>query len=328
VTFHVGLTREQAGGRMGPAQLSRRPRPAPIAVPTPTVGKSQEGRNIVPVGENVFGPPVVSFIAPTIISAQPKPKRKRKQRKAKRAPAILGITPTTVEAKPKFIFNAPVVPGTPVMPVPIGGSMPTVIEGRPGDERGFIHKKILGGISKLAGILPIPGANIISGITGILAGSGTRIQTASTTIPTTFLPRPTPTTIPGIVGPIGAAPCRFPLVTAPNGQCVSPESPLGQDIAAGIPVAGLYGAGFVPRSEIRDVAVCPTGFALGTDGVCYDHLRNRQRMYPRGRRPLLTGGDLNAITRARSAATKLKNARSDLTALGMLKAPTRRRRRK
>lgn len=37
-------------------------------------------------------------------------------------------------------------------------------------ERPFLHKKILGGISKLAGILPVPGGQFISAITSRLGG--------------------------------------------------------------------------------------------------------------------------------------------------------------
>jgi len=43
--------------------------------------------------------------------------------------------------------------------------------GKPGDQRGFVHKKLLGGISKITGLASfIPGASTVSAITGSLAG--------------------------------------------------------------------------------------------------------------------------------------------------------------
>lgn len=294
------------------------------------LGISQAGKDVAIPGELVIAPPPIRFIQPEPIvrkkPRRPKPRPRIIPRAVPLPPAVVPVI-TPVTSAPKFVPRAPVIlpPPPPVIVPKVRSKMPVVLP-PPTDERPFIHKKILGGISKLAGILPIPGANIISGIAGGLGGVGRPVISPVT--PQTFTPQPQATTIPGrmSVGASGAAPCQFPLILNPQGQCVSHESPLGQGTAVGMPIAGLYGAGFVPGSEIRDIAVCPSGFVLGTDGICYDHLRNRQRMYPRGRRPLLTGGDLNAITKSRSAATKLKNARADLTALGMLKAPTRRRR--
>ena len=40
----------------------------------------------------------------------------------------------------------------------------------PNDQRDFIHKKLLRGISSVAGILPVPGAGLVSRVTGALGG--------------------------------------------------------------------------------------------------------------------------------------------------------------
>jgi len=62
---------------------------------------------------------------------------------------------------------------------------------------------------------------------------------------------------------------------------------------------------------------------LATDGLCYDRktLRKEQRMWPPGRKPLLTGGQLNAIAIAAKAAGRIKTQTKRLQKLGMLQKP-------
>ena len=221
---------------------------------------------------------------------------------------------------------------------------------RPCDQRAFLHKKIFGGISKiagLAGLIGIPGASAVSKITG---GFGRRRPPPPAAfqpqlfappppvqvIPTTFAPRPFTTVVPGNLpfggggggGGNGAGPCPPPLQRSPAGNCIYPGSPRGAEVFGGNVIAGQYGAGYVAGSRIVDVAQCPRGTVLGKDGVCYANLANKNRLYPRGRRPLLTGGDMRAISRARTAGNRLANAKQDLLAIGMLKAAGPRKRRK
>ena len=92
---------------------------------------------------------------------------------------------------------------------------------------------------------------------------------------------------------------------------------------------GQYGAALVPGSQIVDRATCPRGTHLGNDGLCYNksQISNKQRMWPAGRKPLLTGGDMNAIRIAARAGKKLAGATTRLQGLGMMpKASPRRRR--
>lgn len=197
--------------------------------------------------------------------------------------------------------------------------------GRPGDERGFLHKKILGAIGTIGSVLPIPGAGAISAVARRLVGSGGRPVVPQTFAPTRTFAGATPGG-----GRTGGNGCPSGTTRDPQGRgfCVSRTSALGQRTLGGTVVEGLYGPAFVPSSELRDVAVCPPGFALGKDDLCYDGLANRKRKYPRGRRPLLTGGDMNAISRAKRAGTRLANAKTDLVAIGMLKAAAPKRRKK
>jgi len=237
--------------------------------------------------------------------------------------------------------------------------------GRPGDQRGFLHKKIFKGISTIAGLgglIGIPGASAVSRTFGGFAGRrlppitiaggpppprsfGRRPRRPPpvSVIPQTFGPTRTPTTFPGQPlnihralpvggggggGGDGTAPCPPRLRRNDQGLCVFPGSPFGAQEFGGDVIAGQYGAGFVAGSRIVDVAQCPRGTVLGKDGICYANLANKNRLYPRGRRPLLTGGDMKAIGRARTAGNRLANAKSDLIAIGMLKAAGPRKRRK
>jgi len=87
-------------------------------------------------------------------------------------------------------------------------------------------------------------------------------------------------------------------------------------------VMGRYGAALEPGVMTIERSVCLAGMQLGDDGFCYNRgaITNRQRMWPRGRRPLLTGGDMNAISIASRAGSKLERTTKRLRALGMMKA--------
>lgn len=115
-----------------------------------------------------------------------------------------------------------------------------------------------------------------------------------------------------------------------GGFCASPKSPVGEKHLSdqyGEAVLGRYGAALVPGNRVTNVATCPRGTVLGKDGLCYNKrdLRKSERAWPPGRKPLLTGGDLNAISRAGQAARKLEHSRKTLRSLGLIKAPPKRR---
>ena len=78
-----------------------------------------------------------------------------------------------------------------------------------------------------------------------------------------------------------------------------------------------------------DRAVCPRGTQLGNDGLCYNksQISNKQRMWPAGRKPLLTGGDMRAISTAARAGRRLDLTTKRLQKLGMMKKPSPRRQR-
>jgi len=238
-----------------------------------------------------------------------------------------------------------------------------------GNEGGFVHKKLLGGISKLAGVASfIPGASVVSAVTGKLAGRtlprtqvarvtkfsqaekqfgrkvkfesegagpslgerilgvGERLLESRVRPGTTqfgeqgFATFPRPKTD-------GTGPCEPPLRRGPRGNCIFPGSPVGADVFQGEPVMGQYGAGMVAGSQIVDRATCGRGMQLGNDGVCYNktQISNKQRMWPAGRKPLLSGGDMRAISTAARAGRRMELATKRLQKMGMMKKPAARR---
>jgi len=90
-------------------------------------------------------------------------------------------------------------------------------------------------------------------------------------------------------------------------------------------VMGRYGAALQPGSMMIDRAVCLRGMQLGNDGLCYNksQITNKQRMWPAGRKPLLTGGDMSAISKAARAGRRLEGATKRLQRMGMMRKPTR-----
>ncbi len=99
------------------------------------------------------------------------------------------------------------------------------------------------------------------------------------------------------------------------------------DARAGEAVMGRYGAGLEPIVEARSVSTCLPGMVLGNDDICYNRgqVPNRSRMWPKGRKPLLTGGEMNAITKASRAARRVKATTKKLQGLGLLDKPKARR---
>lgn len=70
-------------------------------------------------------------------------------------------------------------------------------------------------------------------------------------------------------------------------------------------VNGWYGVGRSPLPVQRIVRACPSGWVLGKDGVCYESLPRTKRAHNPGARPLLTGGDMNALRKAASLQKKI-----------------------
>jgi len=216
---------------------------------------------------------------------------------------------------------------------------------RPNDERGFIHKKIIRGIGKVASVasaVGIPGASFVSRAARTLAPRTTTARVNERSIAQTqfglqtkFASEPSQFPIQAFhetrPRPNGGqrAPCDFPMVRDRDGRCRKPTSGEfgGEQFGVGEAVMGRYGAALEPGSMIVDRAVCLKGMQLADDGLCYNksQISNKQRMWPAGRKPLLSGGDMRAISTAARAGRRLEGATKRLQRLGMMKKPTPRR---
>ena len=241
--------------------------------------------------------------------------------------------------------------------------------GRPGDERGFIHKSFIGravgGLAKK--FIPAVGvaSSVFQGVRSLARARArptvSRTLTARSTLrgaeekelgrelkfggvdpgiveqrarARAVVPRSTgvpqalvlPTVLPARLHE-QPGPCMPPLIRNPEtGNCIAPTSPRGAELFRGEPTLGQYGAALIPGSQIVDRAVCPRGTQLGNDGLCYNKsaITNKQRMWPAGRKPLLSGGDMRAISVAARAGRRMELATKRLQRLGMMRKPTRR----
>ena len=215
--------------------------------------------------------------------------------------------------------------------------------------KSFIGRALGGVAKKLISATPI-GAAITTGlgIAGRAFGRG-RSPAARPTLPRTSTARVTqfstdekeegrrlkfptsgvPTMPPRRLGGGRAGPCDFPMVLDSEGMCRMPTSGKfgGEQFGVGEAVMGRYGAALEPGSQIIDRAICLRGMQLGDDGLCYNksQITNKQRMWPAGRKPLLSGGDMRAIAIASRAGRRLEGATKRLQRMGMMKKPASRR---
>ena len=150
-------------------------------------------------------------------------------------------------------------------------------------------------------------------------GPGTTISRGTFGPGTTGLSRG----LPFVPGGGTRQPCDFPMEIAPDGSCREPTvDRFGRPLGVGEAVMGQFGAALEPGVKVIERSTCLPGMQLGKDGLCYNKgaITNSQRMWPRGRRPLLTGGDMRAIGIAARAGSKLDRTTKRLRALGMMKA--------
>jgi len=143
---------------------------------------------------------------------------------------------------------------------------------------------------------------------------------------------------PQLLGAAPSAPCIFPFRRDPRtGECRIflgdqtgiddtriPDRGNGTPAItgdSGMAVEGRHGPGMIPGNMVVDRAICSRGMILGNDGVCYQKgaITNRERMWPKGRRPLVTGGDMRAISIANRVGTRLDKTKSRLRGMGFMK---------
>jgi len=131
------------------------------------------------------------------------------------------------------------------------------------------------------------------------------------------------TEIPGLGGG-----CDPPLITGPDGGCVMGNGGgggNGRTIGPGTAIMGRYGAGMEPQIFSRIHRDCLPGMVLGTDNVCYNRrdIKNAERKYPRGARPLGTPGEMSALRKAATFGRRMETTVKRMQKIGVLKKPSR-----
>ena len=193
-------------------------------------------------------------------------------------------------------------------PKPTGGDVFTPITRRPIANQFDVGAGIQGAIgAKVGGGSTVD--VILAGVGAALAdGGGSEVPSGSNLVP----------------GATGGGNCPSGTISI-FGKCIDVQ-PGGATAGAGLVVGGgeavhgYYGVGVAPAQRSIAVRDCPAGMVLGKDGICYNRaqLRKSERAHPPARKPLMTGGDLNAISRASSVARKLKRKNKELRKLGLL----------
>ncbi len=231
-----------------------------------------------------------------------------------------------------------------------------------GDERGFVHKRLFRGLKgAVGGLLGGPGGVVGGAIGGFLAPGRPAPPTAFR-VPGPPIPSRVPAlsaaarasraacppgfAVDSVGGCHGLGPNTGQFIPKPKAPGVFPQA-LGSRNGArgdgdrrqdqltlgGDAELGRFGAGINPAFFSQQTRRCPRGMVLGApeadgESLCYNKrdLSNKERMWPRGRRPLLTGGEMRCISVASSAAKKLQTKQKQLQELGLLKPPPSRRR--
>lgn len=168
------------------------------------------------------------------------------------------------------------------------------------ESRGFVHKRIIGGI----------GGFLTGGPAGAVGGF---IGGGSPVIPTG------PTDFSGNLAASSSA-CIPPFRVDPRtGRCTTPflGSVPGPDPRGNGSGERFDGSMHHPHAPmVVSVATrrCGRGHVLSWRGECVSKkdIRNSDRMYPKPRRPLGTPGELNAVTKAKRFSTRLVNSRKSL----------------
>jgi len=227
--------------------------------------------------------------------------------------------------------------------------------GRPGDERGFVHRRIVGAIGGFIG--GGPGGAIGGFLGGGSGGNGGLPESRFTPISAISSDQSaTPfgqirllsgaivdalgVFCPGTRDSQGICDTWRPLFAVqPNGNgapvpvqkcdpgffwngqfCEFLGGPAG---GTGEARMGRFGAGLEPSFRTINKRVCLPGMVLGKAGqggviLCYNakQLSNKERLWPKGAAPLLTGGEMSAIRKAATAAGKFQRAGKRLAAVG------------
>lgn len=95
----------------------------------------------------------------------------------------------------------------------------------------------------------------------------------------------------------------------PGGQTGTMQDQFGQAVMGGFGIPAMVPAQ-VGTINGGPILRCPTGAVLGKDNLCYQKgsIPNKHRKWPKGPRPLLTGGEMKTLRKVKSLENKVKRA--------------------
>jgi len=189
----------------------------------------------------------------------------------------------------------------------------------PNEVRNFVHKRIIGAV----------GGFLTGGVTGAIGGAVRGGRSGG---------QPSQLSVSG--GRRGFAaqgPCRPGNERNSRGIC----SPKKRGIigaaqrfvpggASGLIEGPRFGGGaggpYLPSVDMREVRECLPGDVLGRDGFCYakGSISNKEREWPRGRRPLGTPGEMAALAKAAAFGRRMETTVKRMQKIGVLKKPSKR----
>jgi len=208
-----------------------------------------------------------------------------------------------------------------------------------GTECGFVHRRIIGGVT---GFLAGGPAGAVS---GIVSGGGGRPQQRRTNLGLTDARRRSITRAMdaatargdsreanrflaelGTQGRLsgGGGGCLPPLVSDLTGGCFAPGSPSADfGTGGGAAVMGRFGAAMAPMGRSILTLDCLPGMVLGKDDLCYNRrdISNKERKWPRGTKPLGTPGEMAALRKAASFGRRMETTIKRMQKIGVIKKP-------
>jgi len=124
-------------------------------------------------------------------------------------------------------------------------------------------------------------------------------------------------------GLVADKPCIPPFRRNAVGDCVAPFMGDQPGAEAGAAIMGQFGAALVPEQVGTVTLRCLPGMVLGRGNLCYNKrdIRNSDRKWPKGRKPLGTPGELAALAKAASFGRRMESTVKRMQKIGVLKKP-------
>ena len=221
-----------------------------------------------------------------------------------------GMIPVLAPEVPMPSIMIPTVPAPTAVPMTLRPARGGIIAGPVAPQEGLLE----GAIGAIGGFLTGgPGGAVVGGLAGLLGTGGGESPTSPGVPPTGFGPTKCPTgyrwdgtrcVAEGFGGFVERILPGGGTGVLPPQQVSAQGTTMG---AFGIPASMPFQVG---QTQYGPILRCMAGSVLGKDNLCYPKgsIPNKHRKWPRGSRPLLTGGDMKTLRKIGSLQTRVKRA--------------------